>query len=90
MVEVKRVEVKVLGTGCAKCEKLYAEAERAIAASGVEATLRKVESMDEIMSYGVMMTPALVVDERVLSSGRVPSRSRIVRWLTSAAMARQD
>jgi small redox-active disulfide protein 2 len=79
------MDVKVLGTGCAKCKKLYAEAEKAILDSGVPAALVKVEKIDEIMKYGVMMTPALVVDGDVKCSGRIPSTSEIVAWLTTAA-----
>ena len=75
------MEVKVLGTGCAKCRKLYEEAEKAIAAADVDATLTKVESIDEILSYGVMMTPALVIDGEVKASGRVPRVEQIVEWL---------
>jgi len=79
------MDVKVLGTGCAKCRKLFAEAEQAVAQSGVPATLTKVEKLDEIMSYGVMMTPALVVDGEVKSSGRIPKAAEIVSWITTAA-----
>ncbi len=78
------MQVKVLGTGCPKCKKLYAEAEKAIAAAGVGAELSKVEKLNEIMDYGVMMTPALVVDGKVVSCGRLPSSDEIVRWLKSA------
>jgi small redox-active disulfide protein 2 len=79
------MKIQVLGTGCAKCKKLYAEAEKAVAASGLPAQLEKVEKIDEIMAFGVMMTPALVVDGEVKSSGRIPAVSEIVSWLTTAA-----
>ena len=79
------MKIKVLGTGCPKCKKLYVEAEKAVASSGVEAELEKVEKIDDIMKYGVMMTPALVVDEEVKASGRIPSIPEIVTWLTTAA-----
>jgi small redox-active disulfide protein 2 len=79
------MKVHVLGTGCAKCKKLYAEAEKAIASSGVAVDLEKVEKIDEIMKFGVMVTPALVVDGEVKSSGRIPPASEIVSWLTTAA-----
>jgi len=79
------MDVKVLGTGCAKCKKLYAEAEKAVAASGVAASLLKVEKIDEIMKFGVMSTPALVVDGEVKCSGRIPQVPEIVSWLTTAA-----
>lgn len=80
------VSVKVLGSGCTKCEKLYAEVERAIALCGVPARLEKVSSIPDIASYGVMLTPALVVDEQVLSSGRIPDQAQLTNWLTTAAM----
>lgn len=78
------MKVKILGTGCPKCKKLYAEAEAAIAASGVDAELVKIEKINEIMDYGVMMTPALVIGDEVKSSGRIPSSSEIATWLTTA------
>ena len=79
------MKIKVLGTGCPKCKKLYAEAEKAVAQSGQPAELEKVEKIDEIMKYGVMMTPALVIDEEVKATGRIPGASEIVTWITTAA-----
>jgi small redox-active disulfide protein 2 len=79
------MKIKVLGTGCAKCKMLYAEAQKAVAASGIGAELEKVEKIDEIMKYGVMMTPALVIDEEVKASGRIPPAEEIVTWITTAA-----
>jgi len=79
------MKIKVLGTGCAKCKLLYAEVEKAIAASGVSVDLEKVEKIDEIMKYNVMMTPALVIGEEVKSTGRIPAKSEIVSWITSGA-----
>jgi small redox-active disulfide protein 2 len=81
------MKIKVLGTGCAKCKKLHAEAEKAVAASGVAAELEKVEKIDDIMKYRVMMTPALVINEEVKASGRIPPSSEIVSWITTAAKA---
>lgn len=79
------MELKVLGTGCAKCNKLHAEAEQAIAHAGVPVTLTKVERLDEIMGYGVLMTPALVVDGEVKCSGRIAKAAEIVTWIMTAA-----
>jgi len=79
------MQVKVLGAGCAKCNRLYAEAAKAITEAGVEATLSKVEALDDIMDYGVMMTPALVVDEQVMSAGKVVRAHKIAAWLEQAA-----
>jgi len=72
------MKLKILGTGCPKCKKLYAEAEQAIATSGLAAELEKVEKIDDILAYGVMMTPALVIDDKVVFSGRVASAKDIV------------
>ena len=75
------MEVKVLGTGCAKCRKLYAEAEKAVAEAGVEARVEKIESLDGIMAYGVMMTPALVIDEQVVLKGKTAKAAAIVELI---------
>ncbi len=80
------MEVKVLGPGCSKCKKLYQETEKAITHACVEATLIKVEKIDEIMMYGVMATPSLVIDGEVKCSGRIPNVAEIVSWLTTASM----
>lgn len=79
------MDVKVLGTGCAKCKKLYAEVEQAVAQSGLSARLEKVEQLDEIMKFGVMTTPALVIDGEVKCSGRVAPVPQIIAWLSAAA-----
>lgn len=79
------MKIKILGTGCMKCKRLYAEVEKAVASSGIAADIEKVEEIDQIIDYGVMVTPAIVIDEVVKSSGRVPSESEIASWLTAAA-----
>ena len=79
------MKIKVLGTGCRKCEKLYSEAEKAIAASGVHADLEKVERIEEIIKYGVMVTPGLVIDGEVKASGRIPQSSEIIDWIKTKA-----
>lgn len=65
-----------------KCNRQYDEAKKAIAEADVDAELTKVEKIDEIMKFGVMFTPALVIDGEVKSSGKVASASEIVSWLT--------
>ena len=79
------MKVKILGTGCAKCNKIYDEAAKAAQQSGLEVELSKVEKIDEIAGYGVMMTPALVIDEEVVSSGKVLKAAQIVSLLMTAA-----
>jgi small redox-active disulfide protein 2 len=67
------MRIQVLGTGCAKCKQLTANAEKAVAELGVQATVEKVEDLREIMKLGVMTTPALVVDGKVRAAGKVLS-----------------
>jgi small redox-active disulfide protein 2 len=75
------MEIKVLGTGCAKCKSLEKATIEAVNQSGIDATVTKVEDFIEIMKLGVMTTPALVVDGNVLVKGRVPSVSEISQML---------
>lgn len=75
------MEIKVLGTGCAKCKTLEKSTLEAVSQSGIDATVTKVEDFIEIMKLGVMTTPALVVDGNVLVKGRVPSVAEISQML---------
>ncbi len=79
------MKIRILGTGCPKCKKLYAEAEKAIASSGVKVDLEKVEKIEEIIKYGIMATPGLVIDEEVKASGRIPQCDEIVSWIAANA-----
>jgi small redox-active disulfide protein 2 len=74
-------QIQILGTGCPKCKMLTANAEAAVKALGVEATVEKVEKIADIMKFGVMMTPALVVDGQVKSAGKVLSTEEIGKLL---------
>ena len=75
------MEIKVLGPGCSNCKRLYAEVEKAIALSGQTATITKVEAMEDIMAYSILRTPGLVIDEKVVASGRIPSAAEIVTMI---------
>ncbi|MDH7577732.1 MAG: thioredoxin family protein [Bacillota bacterium] len=75
------MEIKILGTGCAKCKKLEEAAREAVAELGIEATISKVQDLDKILEYDVMMTPGLVIDEEVKCFGRIPTRDEIKGWL---------
>jgi small redox-active disulfide protein 2 len=74
-------EIKVLGSGCSNCRTTAALIENVARARGVEIHLTKVEEMKEIMSYGIMSTPGVVLDEKVVHAGGVPSRARVEEWL---------
>jgi small redox-active disulfide protein 2 len=78
------VHVKILGPGCKNCQNLEARTREALAALGVEATVEKVTDDAAIAGYGVLRTPGLVLDDRVLVSGRVPTVREIAGLLRSA------
>ncbi len=71
------MKIEVLGTGCAKCKTLYENTRKALEESGTEAEVVKVEDIPSIMKYGVMSTPALVIDGQVKFSGRIASPEEI-------------
>ena len=73
--------IQILGTGCPKCKRLYANTEAALKSAGIEAQLEKVEKIVDIMKFGVMSTPALVVDGQVKSVGKVLSPDEILKHL---------
>ena len=73
--------IKILGSGCAKCNRLEQLTREAVAELGLAATFEHVKDMERIMAYPIMTTPALVVDEQVLASGRIPSKDELLGWL---------
>jgi small redox-active disulfide protein 2 len=75
------MKIEVLGTGCAKCKTLYENAQKALAESGKSGELVKVEDIPSIMKYGVMSTPALVIDGKVMFSGKLASPAEIIGML---------
>ncbi len=79
--------VKILGSGCANCKKLDALAHQAAESVGLNAEFVKVTEYPEIMKYNVMSTPGLVINEKLVSAGRIPSKDQIVVWLTDAEKA---
>jgi small redox-active disulfide protein 2 len=76
------MEIKVLGTGCPKCKKLTQLTEETIKENGIEANVTKVEDINDIMAYGVMVTPSLVVNEKVVLSGKIPKKEELKKLLT--------
>jgi small redox-active disulfide protein 2 len=77
------MEIKILGPGCPKCKTLEKLTREVVEQNGIEATVSKVEDIVAIMNYGVMSTPALVIDEKVVVKGRVPSAEEIKRLITA-------
>ena len=78
------MEIKILGSGCANCQKLEALVKDVAVEKDLEATFLKVTDYKDIMSYGIMHTPGLVINGKLLSAGRIPSRQEIVTWLEAA------
>jgi len=76
--------IKVLGSGCANCRRVEAIAREVLKELGVEASVEKVTDYKAIMAYGIMATPGLVIDEKVVSAGRVPSKTEVTSWVTTA------
>jgi small redox-active disulfide protein 2 len=76
------MEIKILGPGCPKCKTLEKMTREVVEKNGIQATITKVEDIMEIMKYGIMSTPAIVVDEKVVMKGRVPTSDEIRQLLT--------
>jgi small redox-active disulfide protein 2 len=77
------MDIKVLGTGCANCKNTIALIEQVAKDKGVAVTLDKVEGLREIMGYGVMSTPGVVIDGKVVHAGGVPNRGKVEQWLAA-------
>lgn len=73
--------VKILGPGCPNCRKLETVAREAAAGAGIDAEFVKVTDMKDIMAYDILSTPGLVIDEKLVSSGRIPTQAEIRQWL---------
>jgi small redox-active disulfide protein 2 len=80
--ESKMVKIEILGTGCAKCKSLLKNVEKAVQESGIQAEVVKVDSIQEIMDRGVMMTPALYIDGKSIMVGRTATVEEIKKMLT--------
>ena len=77
------LNIKILGSGCANCKRLEASARKVVADLGLEAEFEKVTDMAEIMKWPILSTPGLVVNNKVVSSGRIPGEAEIAGWLRS-------
>jgi small redox-active disulfide protein 2 len=77
------VNIKVLGSGCANCKRLEATARNAVETLAIEAEIEKVTDYAEIMKWPILSTPGLVINEKLVSAGRIPSEKEITDWLTA-------
>ncbi|MCD6475156.1 MAG: TM0996/MTH895 family glutaredoxin-like protein [Anaerolineaceae bacterium] len=78
--------IKILGTGCPKCKRLEQLAKEVLTEMNMTAEVEKVTSMDDIMAYDIISTPALVINEAVLSSGRIPNKKEIYEWISTLSI----
>ncbi len=76
--------IKVLGPGCMNCKKLEAVAREAASGSGIEVQVLKVSDMKQILAYDLMATPGLVINEKLVCSGRIPTQAEVGEWLPAA------
>jgi small redox-active disulfide protein 2 len=77
------INIKVLGSGCANCKRVEAIARKAVETLGLDAEVEKVTDFSEIMKWPILSTPGLVINDKVVSSGRIPSEDEIKGWLKS-------
>jgi len=78
------LSIKVLGPGCANCVKVAQLAQQAVNSLSVEAQIEKVTEMPDIIKYRILATPALVINEKVVCAGRIPTAAEVTTWVTSA------
>lgn len=76
--------IKILGAGCPNCKRLEAETRAALDKTDIKYNLEKITEYPEIMAYNILQTPALVINEQVVSVGRIPKRQQILEWVQSA------
>ena len=77
------LKIKILGSGCANCKKLEAVARDAATTAGLQADFEKITDMNAIMAYDILSTPALVINDKVVASGRIPTKVEVQQWLAS-------
>jgi len=78
------LNIKVLGSGCPNCQQVEAVARRAVQQLGLEAHIEKVTDRTQIMAYHLLVTPGLVINEKVVAAGRIPSEAEVTTWLVDA------
>ncbi len=80
------LSIKVLGPGCANCQKVEQIAKQVVATLSLDATVQKVTDWQDIKKYQILATPGLVVNEQVVCAGRIPSEAEVTTWITSALL----
>jgi small redox-active disulfide protein 2 len=83
------MKIKILGTGCARCQQLEKTTREVVKELGIDAEIEDVKDIKKIMEYPILTTPGLVIDEKLVCSGRVPTKSEVTTFITTA-LAKQD
>jgi len=83
-MEVNRMDIKILGPGCAKCQSLEKTVKEVVAALKLDIKIEEIKDMKRIMQYSILMTPGLVINGKVVMSGKVPSRAEVERYIKNA------
>jgi small redox-active disulfide protein 2 len=78
--------IKVLGSGCANCKRVEQIAQKVVAEMGLQAEIVKVTDFNDIMAYNILSTPGLVINEKIVSTGRIPTPAEVTTWVADAAM----
>ncbi|MCX6154959.1 MAG: thioredoxin family protein [Candidatus Kapabacteria bacterium] len=78
------MNIKILGTGCSKCINLETKVKEIVKQNSIDAEIQKVSELQDIMKYGIMSTPGLVINEKVVSFGSVPKDAQILQWIKEA------
>ncbi len=76
--------IKILGTGCARCQQLEKTVQEVVREMGIDAKVEEVKNMNQIMKYPILMTPGLVIDEKLVCSGRAPTKAEVTTFITTA------
>jgi small redox-active disulfide protein 2 len=82
--EAKTMNIKILGTGCARCHQLEKTTREVVKELGIDATVEEVNDMKQIMTYNILTTPGLVINEKVVSSGKVPSKAEVNQLIVTS------
>jgi len=83
------ITIKVLGSGCANCKKVEGIVRKVISEMGLEADVIKVTDYNEIMQYPILSTPGLVINEKLVCSGRIPNQAEVTTWLADAVIEQE-